>query len=90
MLTTCLINAIINQEIKTRAVLNMTKELVIGKDYYEIFGSNTTGSKKLIFNGGISWTAVMGDKSMTKNSQQQTDAAVKYINQPSYGAGIRI
>jgi hypothetical protein len=65
----------------------MKKELVVGKNYYSIFGNDTTGTKKLIYNGGISWTAIDGDRQMTMDSQKQTDAAIEYINQPSYRVG---
>jgi len=66
----------------------MAKDLLVGKDYYEIFGNDTTGNKKLIYNGGISWTAIMGNQSMTKDSQQQTDTAIAYINKSSYKVGV--
>jgi len=63
------------------------KELVVGKDYYSIFGSDETGTKKLIYNGGISWTAIDGDRTMTQDNQKMTDKALDYINQPSYSMG---
>jgi hypothetical protein len=65
----------------------MTKELVVGKDYYEIFGADETGKKQMIYNGGISWMAIDGDRKMVMDSQPTTDKAVKYINQPSYKMG---
>jgi len=65
----------------------MTKQLVVGKDYYSIFGSDTSGNKKLIYSGGISWTAIDGDRQMTIDSEGQTKKALEYINQPSYGIG---
>jgi hypothetical protein len=64
----------------------MTK-LIIGKDYYQIFGSNEPGKKQMIYNGGISWTAKDGDKEMTMDSQKQTDNALEYINRPSVTMG---
>jgi hypothetical protein len=65
----------------------MAKELVVGKDYYQIFGADETGKKQMIYNGGISWTAIDGERKMVMDSQKQTDSAVKYINRPSYGMG---
>ena len=68
----------------------MKKQLKIGKDYYEIFGDSENGKKKMIYNGGISWTAKDGDREMTMDSQQTTDNALEYINRASYGTGINI
>jgi hypothetical protein len=68
----------------------MKKQLEVGKNYYDIFGSDTTGKKQLIYNGGISWTAIDGNRKMTMDSQKQTNSALEYINRPSYGTGIRI
>lgn len=65
----------------------MAKKLEVGKNYYDIFGSDTTGTKKLIYNGGINWTAINGDKTMTIDNQAQTDKAIEYINRPSYKIG---
>jgi hypothetical protein len=67
----------------------MKKELVVGKDYYSIFGTDETGNKKMIYNGGISWTAIDGERQMTKDCQRTTDKALEYINRPEYGTGIR-
>ena len=65
----------------------MTKELEIGKDYYSIFGQDQSGKKQMIYNGGISWTAKDGDRTMTMDSQKQTDSALEYINRPSVNMG---
>ena len=75
----------------TEQVKETVKQLVIGNDYYGIFaGQNTDskGSKKMIYNGGISWTAKDGNREMTMDSQKTTDAALEYINRPSYKVGI--
>lgn len=57
----------------------MTKTLEIGHDYASTFG--LAKGCKMIYNGGISWTGIAPDgKSMTMDSQQQTDAATKAIN----------
>ena len=57
----------------------MTKTLEIGHDYAGIFP--VAKGSKLIYNGGISWTGIAPDgRSMTMDSQQQTDAATKAIN----------
>ncbi|HCT30303.1 MAG TPA: hypothetical protein DIW31_06135 [Bacteroidales bacterium] len=72
-------------------IIDTAKSLVIGKDYYGIFTGNnidTKGDKEMIYNGGISWTAKTGGKEMTMDSQKTTDAALEYINRPSYKVGI--
>ena len=66
----------------------MEKQLIIGKDYYPIFGNDTSGKKKMIYNGGISWTAIDGDRKMIIDSQPTTDNAIAYINKPSYKVGV--
>jgi len=65
----------------------MKRELIVGKNYGGIFG--LPEDKKMIYNGGISWTAVDGEREMMVDSQKTTDNALKYINQPSYGTGIK-
>jgi hypothetical protein len=67
--------------------MKMTKQLEIGKNYYSIFNANGSDTKKMIYNGGISWTAIDGDKQMTMDSQKTTDNAFEYINRPSYKIG---
>jgi hypothetical protein len=52
----------------------MTKELEIGKDYYSIFGQDQSGKKQMIYNGGISWTAKDGDRTMTMDSKNKLTA----------------
>lgn len=69
--------------------IRMSKDLVIGKDYGSIFGLDADKGQKMVYNGGISWTAIQGGQQMTKDSQQTTDNALEYINRPSYGTGIR-
>ncbi len=39
-------------------------ELTIGHNYASVFGLNND-TQKLIYNGGISWTAIEGDRTMT-------------------------
>lgn len=63
------------------------KELEIGKDYYSIFGNDESGTKKLIYNGENSWTAIDGERTMTQVNQKMTEKALEYINQPSYSMG---
>jgi hypothetical protein len=63
------------------------KQLVVGKDYGCIFGLSENSGKKIIYNGGISWTAIDGERTMTKDSQKTTDNALEYINRPSYHVG---
>lgn len=63
------------------------KELEVGKNYYEIFGNDESGTKKLIYNGGISWTAIDGERTMTQDNQKMTDKALEYINQPRVDMG---
>lgn len=66
------------------------KTLNINEDYASIFGLNNPG-QKMIYNGGISWTAeqiVNGEsKSMTMESQETTDSALAYINKQSINMG---
>lgn len=59
---------------------NSKSELQIGKDYGFVFGLNKD-HQHMIYNGGISWTAVEGEKSLTMDSQQTTEQVYKYINQ---------
>lgn len=66
----------------------MKNELVVGKDYGDIFGLDARKGHKMIYNGGISWTAIKGDQQMAKDSQQTTDNALEYINRPTYKVGI--
>lgn len=65
----------------------MTNQLEIGKNYGEIFGLEKSNGT-IVYNGGINWTATQGDRIMTMDSQAQTDAAIKYINQPSVQMGV--
>lgn len=67
----------------------MEKELVVGKDYGSIFGLDADKGQKMVYNGGISWTAIQGDRRMTKDSQETTNNALAYINRPSHGTGIK-
>ena len=62
------------------------KDLVIGKDYMEIFSQAAYDKgMTMIYNGGISWTGTKPDGSkMTKDSQETTDNAMAYVNQPSH------
>ena len=66
------------------------KTLVVGENYSTIFGLNAEG-QKMIYNGGISWTAcqiVNGEsKSMTMDSQKTTDSALDYINKQPINMG---
>lgn len=63
------------------------KNLVVGTDYYSIFGSDQSGKKKMVYNGDISWTATDGERTMTMDSKKQTDSALEYINRPSVNMG---
>ena len=64
----------------------MKKELTVGKNYGGIFG--LPDNKQMVYNGGISWTAIDGtQKPMTMDSQKTTDNALEYINRPSYKVG---
>lgn len=65
----------------------MDKKLEIGKDYGSIFGLKKEEGQKMIYNGGISWTAIQGEQQMTKDSQATTDNALNYINSPSIKMG---
>jgi len=66
------------------------KTLNINEDYASIFGLNNPG-QKMIYNGGISWTAeqiVNGEtKRMTMDSQITTDRALDYINKQPINMG---
>ena len=64
----------------------MKKELVIGKNYIDIFGV-TDPKKKLIYKGENNWLAVNGDKEMTKNDPATSKKVLDYINQASYRIG---
>lgn len=59
-------------------VEKMKKELTKGENYGSIFG--LTGDNKMIYNGGISWTAIKTGKEMTMDSQATTNKAIEYIN----------
>lgn len=59
------------------------KDLVIGKDYGAIFGLDAKNGNKMIYNGGINWTAIKGEKTMTMDSKGTTDNAVEYVSKPS-------
>lgn len=64
------------------------KNLEVGKNYYDIFGNQEKNpGRKMIYNGGISWTAVDGDRIMTQENQQMTDNAIAYINKSTNPAG---
>lgn len=66
------------------------KTLEIGKDYGFCFGLDADKGKKMIYNGGDSWTGVNGEKTMTIDSApKNTAGALEYINRPSHGTGIR-
>ena len=54
--------------------------LVIGKDYGFSFGLDKEKKQAMIYNGGISWTAVEGDRKMTIDCQKTTDKVLEYIN----------
>ena len=64
----------------------MTKELVIGKNYGEVFGL-ASDKGQMIYEGGIKWMAVQGERKMSKECQKTTDKVVEYINRPSYKVG---
>ena len=65
----------------------MTKGLVVGKNYGGIFGLDENKGK-MVYNGGISWTAIQGDRQMTEDCQETTTEALEYVNRPSHGTGI--
>lgn len=57
------------------------KALEVGANYYGIFADQDKAPEnKMIYNGGISWTAIKDGKSMTMDSQSTTDNAIAYIN----------
>lgn len=66
----------------------MTQTLETGKDYGGIFGLSTEKGQQMIYNGGISWTAIQPGKQMTMDSQPMTDKATEYINRPSVHMGM--
>ncbi len=63
------------------------EKLEIGRDYEEIFGL-AKGKQTMTYNGGISWTAAEGDKSMKMDYKETTDNALKYLNQGT-STGLR-
>lgn len=63
------------------------KNLEIGHNYGDIFGLNKEKGQQFIYNGGISWTAKEGERSMTMDSQDNTDKAMKTINEPVINMG---
>jgi hypothetical protein len=63
------------------------KNLEIGKDYYSLFGKDESGKSKMVYNGGISWTAIQGERTMTMDSQKQTDSVLELINRASINIG---
>lgn len=65
------------------------KALEVGKDYGFCFGLDADKGKKMIYNGGDSWTGVNGEKTMTMDAPKTTAGAMEYINRPSHGTGIR-
>lgn len=56
------------------------QELVIGKDYGFSFGLDKEKKQHMIYNGGISWTAIEGERKMTVDCQKTTDKVNEYIN----------
>jgi hypothetical protein len=64
------------------------KTLEIGKNYGECFGLDPAAGKKMIYNGGDSWTGINGEKSQTMESPKTTASAIEYINRPSYKTGV--
>ncbi len=62
------------------------KTLTIGKNYGEIFGLKE--NCKMIYNGGISWTAVDPIKgTKTMDSEMTTTKVTEYINRPTISMG---
>ena len=61
----------------------MKKQLEINKDYAAIFGLDPDKGQQMIYLGGILWEAREGERTMQAESQQTTDDALAYINQPS-------
>lgn len=57
----------------------MKKDLVIGKDYGPIFGLDAKKGQNMIYNGGISWTAINGDIKMTDESEETTDEVINHL-----------
>jgi hypothetical protein len=65
------------------------KYLEIGVNYASIFGLDADKANKMIYNGGMSWTAINGltNASKTLDSQKTTECAINYINRPSISMG---
>jgi hypothetical protein len=61
------------------------KTLEIGKDYGFAFALPEGG--KMVYNGGHSWTAIMGDKMKTIDNEATTAKALEYINRPTIKMG---
>lgn len=56
------------------------QELVINKDYGFVFGLDKEKKQHMIYNGGINWTAIEGERTMTIDCQKTTDKVNEYIN----------
>lgn len=64
-------------------MLKMLKQLEIGKNYIEFFyigREELIGNKKMVYNGGCSWTVINGEQTLTKDGQVQTDSLLEYTN----------
>jgi hypothetical protein len=66
-------------------------KLVIGKDYGPIFGLNAGTGQKMVYNGGINWTAINGDLQQTDDSREATDEAINHLYlMPDYKSDTEI
>lgn len=68
---------------KFTSMMNQPKEkreLEIGKDYGFSFGLDKEKNQHLIYNGGINWTAIEGERKMTIDCQKTTEKTLEYIN----------
>jgi hypothetical protein len=61
-------------------------QLEIGRDYYTVFGDSGSG-RKLVYNGGHSWTASNGSQTQTTDSPATTAKVVEYVSRTSYHMG---
>lgn len=66
-------------------------ELEVGKNYGLIFGLDEGQGQKMVYNGGISWTAINGDLQLRDdNDQETTDLVLDNLFQmPDYDDGIK-
>jgi len=61
-----------------KGVAKMDK-LIIGKDYGFVYGLDKNKGQKIIYNGGVSWTAINGNLKETIECQETTSKMIEEL-----------